>query len=201
MIALFGLVGCVQLAQPAPQVREYRLDYASPVVEGRPLPATIRVAPFGVTTVYDRQAIVYRDSTYATGAFVHARWSTNPGSMVADLLARDLAISGLYRAVQQGPSILPSDYQLSAHIEQIEERAGDDGCSAQLRLRALLLRSRAAESDPVVLRNSYAESEPCPCNDAAGLAAALSQALQRLSSRLQHDVYEAIESTMKRTQR
>jgi uncharacterized lipoprotein YmbA len=188
-----ALVGCVRLAQPAPSVQDYRIDYAPPVVEGRaPMAVTVRVPPFGVSAIYDRQAMVYRTDTYATGAYVYERWSANPGSMLADLLARDLAASGVYRAVQQGPSILPSDYQLTGQIEEMEERVGPQGCAAHLHVRLLLLRTRATRRDPVVLRASYDEEAECACNDAGALAAAMSRVAERIASQLEHDVYEAI---------
>src|SRR6185295_11173374 len=97
------LAGCVHLSQPSPKVRDYRLDYAPTAPAGAAVAATVRVNPFGVAAVYDREAIVYRDDTYATGRYYYHRWSSNPGDMVADLLARDLAGSRLYTAVQQGP--------------------------------------------------------------------------------------------------
>jgi ABC-type uncharacterized transport system auxiliary subunit len=192
VVIAVALPGCFTLTQPAPQLRDYRIDYPPPEIDAKPLAVTLRVPPFGVAAVYDRQAIVYRDSTYATGSYLYDRWVASPGSMIADLVARDLARSGLYRAVQQGPSILPSDYQLTAQIEEIEERYAGGGCTAHLRLRMLLLRTRATEGDPVVLRVAYAEDEPCTCNDAAALAAAMSRATERISAQMQRDVHDAI---------
>jgi ABC-type uncharacterized transport system auxiliary subunit len=191
------LAGCFSLSQPAPQLRDYRLDYPPPAVAGAPLSATIRVPPLGVTAIYDRLAIVHRADTYSTVPSFYDRWSTNPGSMVADLLARDLADSGVYRAVQQGPSPVPSDYQLTGEIEAIEERATDSGCAADLRLRVLLVRTRTMSNDPVILRATHAETESCPCHEAHALAQAMSRALRRLSERLQQQVYDAIAADAK----
>jgi ABC-type uncharacterized transport system auxiliary subunit len=191
-LAAVGLAGCVTLSQPAPQVRDFRLDYEPPAAGTTPLDATIRVPPLGVVAVYDRQAIAYRDDTYASGTYLYDRWAANPGRMIADLLARDLAASGQYRAVQQGPSMLPSDYQLNGQVEEIEERVKDGACVASLRLRLLLVRSRATDRDPVVLRAAYAEEEPCACNSATALVGAMSRALQRLSRQVQQDIYAAI---------
>jgi uncharacterized lipoprotein YmbA len=88
---LAWLSGCVRLSQPAPIIRDYRLEYAPPVITGAPLPAVLRVPDFSVAAIYDRAPIVYREGAYATGVYYYNRWSANPGEMIADLLVRDFA--------------------------------------------------------------------------------------------------------------
>jgi ABC-type uncharacterized transport system auxiliary subunit len=191
-LLLGGLVaGCFRLSQPSPDIREYHLDYAPPAVAGQRLAVTLRIAPLGVAAVYDRQAIVYSDGPHSGGTYYYARWSTNPSAMVTDLLARDFVASNLYSAVQQGPSAVPNDYQLGGAIEQIAERTAPTGCTAQLRLRALLVRVRASAT-PVLSQTTYAAEEPCTCNDPGALAQAMSQAMARVSQQLQQTVYDAI---------
>jgi len=192
LLALILLAGCVHFSQPALQIRNYQLDYAPPVPAGTPLAVTVRVAPFGVAAVYDREAIVYRDGAYSSGRNFYHHWSSNPGDMIADLLARDLAGSHTYSAVQQGPSPLPSDYQLSGEVEEIEERPATTGCTAHLRLRIALARIRVGASAPVLLQTTYTTDEPCTCNDPGALAEAMSRGLAHTSAQLQQDVYDAI---------
>ena len=192
LLLLGGVVaGCFHLSQPSPDIREYHLDYPSPTVAGERVLVTLRIAPLGVAAMYDRQAIAYSDGPYSGGTYYYARWSTNPSAMITDLLARDFVASQLYRAVQQGPPTVPNDYQLGGEIEQIAERTGTAGCTAQLRLRALLVRVRATAT-PVVSQTVYAAEEPCACNDARALAQAMSQAMARISEQLQQAVYNAI---------
>jgi ABC-type uncharacterized transport system auxiliary subunit len=186
--------GCVRLSQPAPAVRDYRLDYPRPAISGTPLGVVLGVPRLRVAAVYDRESMVYREGAQSTGADFYNRWSANPGSMVADMLARDFAESGLYRAVQRNASSLPNDYQLSGEIEEIEERPASPACSAHLRLRVLLVHTGGA-ADPVQLQRTYEADEPCPCNAPPALAVAMSQALQRVSEQLQRDVYEVIATT------
>ncbi len=187
------LAGCFHFSKPAPEIHEYRLDYASPPsVSGQPLPVIIRVPSLGVAAVYDRDAIVHRADSYATVADFYNRWGANPGVMLADLLARDLDASGLYAAVQRSPSLVPNDYQLTGQVEEIEEREAPEGCHAHLRLRMNLLRVRAGNRDPVLLRDTYADEEPCGCNDGRAFAEAMSRVVQRISAKLQPAVYDAI---------
>jgi len=186
------LAGCVHLSQPAPKVHDYRLDYPPPVPVGTPLAVTVRVAPFGVAAVYDREAIVYRDDAYATGRYFYHRWSSNPGDMIADLVARDLAASHLYSAVQHGSAPLPSDYQLSGEVEEIEEAPRAGACTAHLRLRILLVRTHTGTTAASALQTTYTADEPCPCNDARALAEAMSIGLERISTQMQQAVYDTI---------
>lgn len=190
------VAGCVRISQPSPVIREFRLEYAPPAVSGTRLSVTVRVPPLDVAAIYDREPIVFRSDAYSTGTYFYTRWSTNPGQMLADLLARDLSNSGLYSAVKQGPSALPSDYQLSGRIEEIEEHVGaaasGSACTAHLRLRLLLLRVRLGPSDSVLLQKTYAEEAPCSCHDARSLAAAMSGVAERISAQLQPDVYAAV---------
>ena len=197
LLALAGaLAGCLQLHVPAPTMHDYRLDYAPPQVEGRPLAVVLQIAPLAVAAMYDRDAIVYREGTYSTGTYPDSRWSTNPGSMVTDLLARDFSDSGLYRAVQLGPSLLAGNYHVGGEIEEIEEEPNAGGCAAHVRLRMLVARLRPGKGDPVLLQHAYTGEEPCPCNQPRALVAAMSQGLAKISAQLQREAYDAIAADM-----
>jgi len=185
------LAGCVRLTVPAHRVHEYRIEYAPPAVDGSPLPVVLRIAPIRVAAAYAGDAIVYSTGDFETGTYVYHRWTTSPGNMIADLLARDFAASGLYRAVQQGPSLLPSDYDLAVTIEDIEERSVATGHSAHLRLRALLLTARGGSSTPV-LQRIYDVDQPCLGMSVSDFVSAMSRAVEQVSSQLQRDVYDAI---------
>jgi ABC-type uncharacterized transport system auxiliary subunit len=190
-LAVLLLAGCLPSARPT-AIREYSLEYAPPPVSGRPLSVSVRVAPFSVRSVYDRQLMVYREDEYVTGTYVDARWSANPGAMLGDLLARDLATSGLYRAILHGPASIPGDYQLGGEIEAIDERTTADGCAAQLEVRVLLVRARGTSREAVVLQQSFGTAQPCRCGDARRMAAAMSAAAATVSGQVQAAVYTAI---------
>jgi ABC-type uncharacterized transport system auxiliary subunit len=176
---------------PAPDIRDYRLEYPSPAIARPPLPVVLQIARFRSAAIYAREAIVYRESDYATGTYPYHRWVANPASMIADFLARDFSASGVYRAVQQGASLLIADYELGADIDEIEERVVRGGCSAHLSLRVLLFRTRVS-NDPIMLREAYSADEPCGATGPEALVGAMSRALQRISERVQVDVYDAI---------
>lgn len=192
MVWLPLLIGCASTFNiPAPDIRDYRLSYDPPEVTGAPLPVVLQLARFRTAAIYAREAIVFRNGDYATGTYPYHRWVANPASMISDLLARDFSSSNLYRAVQQGASLLIADYELGADIEAIEERVVTGGCSAHLSLRVLLFRTRVSD-DQVMLRETYEADEPCATTGAEALVAAMSRALQQISERLQRDVHGVI---------
>jgi ABC-type uncharacterized transport system auxiliary subunit len=185
--------GCLTISQPSPQIRDYRLEYPPPAIEGSPLPVVIMIPTLSVGAAYDRESIVYRPDEVSIGRYFYHRWSSNPGSLSADMLKRDFTRSGLYRAVQSGGTPLVPHYQLLGDIEEIEERVLPGGnCTAHLAMRFELVRLRASEGDPILLRQTFDEEEPCPCEDPRALSTAMSKVLARVSETLQQAVYNAI---------
>lgn len=195
-VAAAVLAGCLKLAQPAPHVQTYALAPAAPAAAGRHLPVTLHVAPFGMAAVYDREAIVYRENAFTTGAYFYHRWSANPGHMIADLLARDLADTGAYEAVQRTPSLAGADYDLTGNVEVLEEAPAARGCVAALQLRVTLLRTRARTGNTVLSQKAYAAQEPCGCADVPTLVEAMSRALATVSAEIGVDVHDAIARDM-----
>lgn len=193
LIASFAVAsGCITVAQPSPQIDDYRLDYPAPTLEAEAVPVVLSIPTMSVSAAYDREAIVYREDGYSIGRYFYHRWTSNPGSLIADLLERDFARSGHFRAVQSGRSPLRPDYQLLGIVEEIEERSADQGCIAHLALRFQLLRVAAGEGSPVVLQKAYAEDEPSACGEPHKLTEAMSHAMARIAAALQRDVYDAI---------
>lgn len=192
LLALAAASGCVTVTQPSPQIRDYRLDYSAPTVEGEALPVVLSIPTLSVAAAYDREAIVYREDGYSIGRYFYHRWTSNPGSLIADLLERDFGRSGLYRAVQSGRSPLRPDYQLLGVVEEIEEQSADQSCVAHLALRFQLLRVAAGDGSPVVMQQAYAENEPCSCGEPRNLTEAMSHAMARIAAALQRDVHAAI---------
>jgi len=192
MLALTCASACVQLNQPAPAVRDYTLTYPAPHAGSTSLPAVLQIPPFAVSAAYDSHGMMYRQNDLRVGRYPHDRWAANPGNLVADVLARDFAEEGIFRAVQHARAPLTSDYRLAGEVEAIEEIVAADGCSANIELRVLLVNVRGTATDSVLLRRGYSVQERCACDDAPALARALSIALERLSAELRGDVHAAV---------
>lgn len=190
LLLALGAAGCLRMATPAPRVTDYRLDYPPPSFSAQALPVVLRLSRLGSAAAYDRESIVYREGDHATGTYSYHRWIAPPGRLMADLLSRDIAASGTYRAVQRG--LAASDYDLGGEIEEFAERVGAGTCSAQLRARFVVVRVRTRSGSPVVLQKSYDAEESCAGTTVDAFVAAMSRAVARVSQALQQDIHAAI---------
>jgi ABC-type uncharacterized transport system auxiliary subunit len=151
-----------------------------------------------IVSTYSRTGIMYRTSDHEIGVYAYHQWVTDPGGMVGDLLARDFADAGQYRAVLNGPSRVRPDYELSGTIEEMEERLHDRGGTAHLQIRVLLRRLSAGRKNEVIFQRTYSADEPTPGDDTSELVAAMSRSLQQISESLRRDVHEAIAADLDR---
>jgi ABC-type uncharacterized transport system auxiliary subunit len=195
-VLFFALAGCFGgLSRPVPPTYEYQLDYPPPEADAASLPAVVRVGRFHAAELYSRTEIAYREDEYRVASYAYHRWATDPASMVGSLVARDLAASGVYRAVLRRPSPVRGDYEIDGEIEAIEERSGPP-CVAHVELRGLLLRSRGG-GEPIVFQRPYEADEPCTGNDPGSVVAAMSRAVANVSAALRQDVHEAIAADLR----
>lgn len=168
---------------PAPPVRTFRLSYPAPAPAYDAPAGVVRVGPFSSAQVYDRVDFIYREGPYGVGIDSYARWITAPSGMLADLIARDLAAARIASAVLQGASALPADHELGLRIEELDER-DDGGCSAHLRVRALLVRIGARGPRTPVFEEVFENEQPCTAGDPASFAEAMSRAAQEISEQV-----------------
>lgn len=186
------LAGCAAM-RPPPEMRTYRLAYPPPEASAAPpLPVTVRVMPFGIAAAYDSLAFIYRSSAYDVGTDPYDRWVANPASMIADLVARDMAASRTVRAVLQAASAVPYDYELSGQIETLEERDEGGSCSAMLRVRIALAAVPQRGPRTVAMQDIFTAETPCSQASADGYAEAMSRAVQQVSDAIRATVLEAI---------
>jgi ABC-type uncharacterized transport system auxiliary subunit len=183
-LALLLLAGCAAM-RPAPEMRTYRLAYPPPDPSAAtPLPVTVRVMPFGIAAAYDSLAFIYRSGPYDVGTDPYNRWIANPATMIADLIARDMAASKTVRAVLQVASAVPYDYELSGQIETLEERDEGGSCSAMLRVRIALAHVPPRGPRAVVMQDIFSAEPPCTEASAHGYAEAMSRAVQQVSDEI-----------------
>jgi len=190
--ALPLLAACGGLASGG-RLHTYRLAYMPPAAAGPPIAATLRVLPFGIAAVYDRQGFIYREGPYDIGVDNYHQWLADPANMLTDLVARDLAAADAFQAVLQGPSALHAEYELSGWIETFEER-DDGGCTAHVRLRALFVRVPPRGARQPLFEESLTGDEPCHAGDADSFAEAMSRAVQRLSDEIRSRLVAAAQA-------
>ncbi|MEO8605795.1 MAG: ABC-type transport auxiliary lipoprotein family protein [bacterium] len=187
LLPLLAACGALRSRQPD---RNYRMAYTPPTPSGTPVPATLRVLPFGIAAAYDRQGFVFRDGPYDIDVDNYNRWIAPPSALITDLIARDLVAAHAFQAVLQAPSALPATYELSGWIETLEERE-EGTCLAHVRLRALFVRVPERGARQVLFEDSMTGDEPCMRGDAASVAEATSRAVQHLSDDLRERMIAA----------
>lgn len=183
LTAALTVSACSAFSAGSPPVRTYRLAYPAPAPETDTPIGIVRVGPFSAAQAYDRLAFVYREGVFEIGIDNYNAWIAAPSSMLGDLLARDLVAARLATAVLQGASALPADYELGGRIEEIEEHASG-GCTAHLRLRALLVRVQEKGPRQVVFEDVFESEQPCTAGDPDSFAEAMSRATESVSAQL-----------------
>jgi uncharacterized lipoprotein YmbA len=174
---------CSAFRASPPEPHSYRLAYPPPAPAYDTPAGIVRVGPFTSAQVYDRLGFVYRDGTYGVGIDNYNAWIASPAGMLADLVARDLVTSRAASAVLQGPSAMTPDYELSARVEEIDERE-TGGCTAHLRLRALFVHIDVKAPRQVLFEDIFASDQPCTPGDPSSFAEAMSKAAEDVSTQV-----------------
>jgi ABC-type uncharacterized transport system auxiliary subunit len=181
LLAALPLAACSTIGVGTPVARTYRLAYPVPAREaGAPL-GIVRVGPFATAQIYDRQGFVYRTGAYEVGVDPYNGWIAAPAAMFTDLLARDLAAAGVATAVLQAASALPADFELGGVIEEIVETDAG-GCTAVLRVRALLVRMDRGGPRQIAFEEVFESSQACTPGDPDSFAEAMSLAAAEVSA-------------------
>jgi ABC-type uncharacterized transport system auxiliary subunit len=109
-----------------------------------PYPYTVRVRGFGIEEAYNRPQIVYRKSPFQMQYYFFKVWAVKPVRMITDMVDKHLTSSGLVshviRRFDEGGNA--PNYELSGHIDAIEEYDSEDVWFAHLALRLKLIRTR-----------------------------------------------------------
>ncbi|MCL4503052.1 MAG: PqiC family protein [Deltaproteobacteria bacterium] len=173
-------------------VQKYLLEYPAPVVRGTPLEQSLGVEKFEVDEAYNRDAMVYRPSPYKSDTYKYSSWRVNPGFMVADYLTRDLRESHLFKAVLTSDGSKLTRFILQGGVREIQELDQGPAWRASLVLNITLLDTFQEEiTKRVLFQKNYRATQPLTEKTPAGLAQAMSRALEHLSQQIVTDVYLA----------
>lgn len=195
LIILLLWCGC---GQPPMLVQKYLLDYPAPVLKATPLEENLGVEKFEVDEAYNRTAMVYRLSPYQVDTYKYSDWRVNPGFMVADYLTRDLRESHLFKAVLTADGSKLTRFVLEGGIREIQEVDQGENWQASLVLNITLLdTSRTEITKRVLFQKTYRARETMTEKTPAGLAQAMSRALEQISQQIITDVYQAAKKASK----
>lgn len=189
LIFLLLWCGC---GKPPMLIKKYLFDYPAPAVKVTPLEENLKVEKFAVAQAFNSTAMVYRTAPYNSETYNYSRWQVNPGYLVTDYLIRDLRNSRLFKAVLPGDSPTKARFALEGGVEEIQELDQGDVWQASLALNITLLDTNENEiTKRVLFQKNYQATEPLTEKTPAGLAQAMSRAMEQLSARIITDVYQA----------
>ena len=184
------LSGC---GKPPVTVYKHLLEYPSPELPRlSQVPEGLKVELFPVAQAFNSPNMVYRPTSYQSETYHYHRWRVNPGQLVTDFLLRDLRHCGLFQAVFAYDRTVKTRFQLEGAVEEFQEVNAGDVWNAVLAVNITLLDMTQEEiTQRVLFQKNYRAAEGIIQRTPQGLAAAMSQAMQKLSASIISDVHQA----------
>ncbi|HUJ59143.1 MAG TPA: ABC-type transport auxiliary lipoprotein family protein [Kofleriaceae bacterium] len=177
-----ALVGC---AAAVPETHYYQLSLPVAAAASPNATATITIAALDAQGPYDDDRMVYRQDPYRLDYYPYRRWSSPPGTLIADYLADAFSRSGRFRAVLRDAGA-PATLALGGRVLAIEEV--DQSRARSTAHVALQLDATDPATGKLVWSARYDDREPMSAESADGLARALSSAMARIAQRAEGDV-------------
>jgi len=199
LISLIFFAGCtIPRRTPGRFVEQYTLEYSSPHFEGYPpLDTSIRVSRFSVVWAYHGSSMVYRSDPYKRDVYRYHRWRTNPGDMVSDYLLRDLRAASLFKGVFSYRERGEARFILEGEVMEFLEVSDKGSRKASLVVGITLLDTKEmGVPERVLLQETLSAREPIVDPSPSGLAAAMSRAMEKISSKMIGHVYEIVKKRL-----
>jgi ABC-type uncharacterized transport system auxiliary subunit len=174
-IALF-LSAC---AGKTPETRFYQLATPGQTTATNSASVSLQIAQLDTDPAYDDERMVYRLTPYRLDYYNYHRWSSAPGTIIADFLERSFESSGRFRTVTRDAS--GAQVSLGGRVVAIEEV--DKSKTSWVGRVVVELQLTDVATGTVLWTEQYEENEPVKQQTPEGLAAALSTALRRISDR------------------
>jgi cholesterol transport system auxiliary component len=178
-VSLVLSVALAACAGKLPETRYYQLAAPTTRATAGSASATLAIEPLETDPAYDDERIVYRLTPYRLDYYNYHRWSSAPGTLIADFLERTFEQSGKFRTVTREATAAP--VTLGGRVVAIEEV--DRSKSSWVGRVVVELRLTDSQSGAVLWTEQYEELEPLAEQTPEGLAHALSVALRRVADR------------------
>lgn len=177
-----------------PETHFYQLAEPGETPEAGPgVPLVIET--LATDSAYDDDRMVYRLTPYRLDYYNYHRWSSAPGTLIADYLERAFESSGRFGAVTRDSDTTDAPVVLGGRVVAIEEvDVSKTKWVARIVLELTLTDTASGE---VLWTKQFEETEPMPKQHPEGLARALSVALERITDRAVPTVSVIAERTAK----
>lgn len=177
-LASFVLV-LAACAGKTPETRFYQLATPGQLAAKNGAGVELAIEPLETDPAYDDERIVYRLTPYRLDYYSYHRWSSAPGTLIADFLERSFESSGRFRTVTRDLNAAP--VTLGGRVVAIEEV--DRSKTTWVGRVVVELHLIDTATGDVLWTEQYEEIEPLEEQSPEGLAAALSIALRRISDK------------------
>jgi ABC-type uncharacterized transport system auxiliary subunit len=181
-------------------VRQWSLEYEPPATrEGfEPLAdQTISLKRFTASMDYITEDMVYRPDDYERGVYPYNRWRVRPAEMVGDMLLRDIKAAGLFKAVFGPERADDARFVLEGGVLRFLEVDAKDNWRAELELSLTLLDKREKHlPQRILFQRQYQAKTLIQEKGAAGLARAMSLAMNEISGKVVNDLKAACEKAV-----
>lgn len=177
----FGLAVAVILAAGCGAARPskyYQLTVPGDMrssADSNPLPVTLLVGRITAPALYREDQIVYSSGGEAMGTYEYHRWAEPPTEMIAEIILRQLRVSGHYRGVYALRSDIHGDYVLHGRLYDFKEVSAP----SEVGRVTLELELRDLKTATPVWTHFYSHDEPAASKDVGAIVAALDQNLQQ----------------------
>jgi ABC-type uncharacterized transport system auxiliary subunit len=140
-----------------------------------PHDVALLIGPLRASHLYREDRIVYSSRSEGMGSYEYQRWAQPPTELMAELLLRELRVSGRYRMVDVLRSNSHGDYILYGRLYDFKEMSGG---TLSTRL-AMEFELREVKSGSTVWTHYYSHDEPANGKDITAVVAALNHNAQR----------------------
>jgi ABC-type uncharacterized transport system auxiliary subunit len=165
-VSALMLAGCVPKTRPGVLVEQYAFEYS----------------PSGAAGLSEIERDTYQ----------YSRWRANPGDLVTDYFLRDLREAGAFSAVFSYYQTEDARFILEGGVVEFLEVTEGGSRKAALALSVTLLDMDEDEvPERIVFQKKYSHRESIGDKSPAGLAEAMSEAMQKLSGELIADIHAA----------
>jgi ABC-type uncharacterized transport system auxiliary subunit len=162
------------------------IDYAVPEDSGPGNGLILRVHDLTCAPLYDGTCMVFVDDSDVVTRTSQNRWSTNPASLLGNLLSRDLVAEGSFEGVYRRAPLCGEDVILEGYVREFGARETSGRWDAVLEVEVILLES---QDGMIIFQRPYRFTAP---SDSAGgfqmLASDMSGLVQEFSDTLRADI-------------
>ena len=196
LLSMVLITSCGFGAKPSYKVNQYTLEYPSPFPkELTSINELIKVEQFSVAQTFNTSAMIYKEGPNLRNVDPYNRWRTKPGEMAAEYLVRDLRNSGLFRAVISYDDSEETRYLLEGQVDEFLEASEKDGRKAVLSLNVTFLDLKKRDiAEKVIFQRDYQAVQPYTEKTPAGLAQAMSRAMEEVSRQIILDLQDALKN-------